>query len=109
MSVHCPATIDCQRDAGGGGSGVAAQKYNRVADLLDGHKAFGRLLGQKVFADHLVTADAVRLSLCLDLLLNQGRPDITRTHRVTGHAMLCHLQRNDLGQSDDAMLGGDIG
>ena len=42
---------------------LAAQEHDGAGDLLDRDETLGRLLGQEHLADHLVTADAVRLRL----------------------------------------------
>ena len=53
--------------------------------------------------------DAVRLGLALDLRLDQRRVDVAGADRVAGDAVLGRLQRRDLGEADDAVLGRHIG
>src|SRR5882724_7770617 len=71
-----------------------------------------RLLGccaSSTVMDDSFAGNPVRFGLAVDLRLDQRRVDIAGADRVAGDALFGRLQRRDLGQADDAVLGGDIG
>ena len=59
--------------------------------------------------DDRFAGNPVRPGLAVDLGLDQRRVDVAGADRIAGDAFFGGLQRCDLGQADDAVLGGDIG
>ena len=104
MSVRRPAAVHGQCCAGDRASARSAEEHRQRPKLIDFRKALVRLRCQKDVAHHLLTSYATCPGRVLDLILDQRRPDVTRTDRVAGNVVLGTLERHGLRQPDDAML-----
>ncbi len=107
--LRCPAAVHVPRHAAHVVGGRGAEEHGQLAQFLGrGELQRGLLLAQQQLLGFLV-APAVGLGLGVHLLLHQRRQHPARADRVAGHAGGGRLQRRDLGQADDAVLGRDVG
>ena len=104
-----PAAVDRESYSGDRRARGARKKHRESAEFLGGGEALVRLLRKQHVANDLLARNAVRLGLSLDLCLDKWRVDVTGADCVAGDPVLRSLQRNNLGQSHNAVLGGYIG
>ena len=86
----------------------AAQPQHRIGDLLRLDEAALRIIGR----EHVRASASLSFVRCGDAIdgaVEQRRFGKTRADRIDGDAGLGGFERQGAGQSDDAMLGGDIG
>src|SRR3984885_1908403 len=108
-SLRGPAAVDREIGAGNRLRHVGAKIDGEARHLLDGDEFLGRLRRQYHVALDLFFGYAARFRRIRYLLLDQRRPNIAGADAVTGHAEGGELERDGLGQTGDAVLGGDIG
>jgi len=65
--------------------------------------------GEDDLLEHAVLRQVVGLGLVGDLALDEGRAHVARAHGDRGDAVLGPLERERLDQSQDAVLGRDVG
>jgi hypothetical protein len=104
-----PAAVHRQSCASDRGCRIACKKHCESAQLLDGGEALVRLLREQYVADNLFARDSVRLGLTVDLCFDQRRIDVAWADCVAGDVGFSGLERDDLGQSDDAVFRRHIG
>src|SRR5579884_595167 len=108
-SSSCPPDVNRIGGAGDPGGNVAAEVEHEhrhfvwLEQPLDGS---GR---EHHFLHHLLLRDAVNPRLFGDLALDERRPHVGRADRVRCHTVVRDLQGYRPGESNDAVLGGDIG
>ncbi len=107
--VSGPAAIGGQRGSGDRGGTFAGKEHRDRAHLLDRGEPLVRLLRQQHLAHHALARQIVGRRLALDLRLDQRRVDVARADRVAGDAIFGGLERGDLGQPDNGVLGRDVG
>src|SRR3974377_400418 len=109
VSVRGPTAVDWQCDTCDRGSSLGGEKDRKRAKLFNSGETFVGLLREQHVADHFLARDVMCFGLSIDLRLDQRRIDVARTNGIASNALLGGLQRRDLGQSDNAVLCGDIG
>src|SRR4051812_12358396 len=103
-----PAAVDRQRRASNLSCGVRAQKHRQGPDLLRGCEVTGRLLFREQIVFGLIDRDLLARRPFAHLLLDQRRQHPAGTDRIAGDTGRRGLQCNDLGQTEHAVLGGDV-
>src|SRR6476620_4979393 len=107
--AHMPAMADADRLAGERVSLEGGEEQSHVGHVLDRGELLVHRLGQHDLLDYALLADAERLCLLGDLLLDERRLDETRANDIGAHAMrgafLCHHSR----EAEQAVLGRHIG
>jgi len=89
--------------------GRARKEDHERAEFIDRRETPVRLLREQDVADDLFARNAMGLGLAVDLRLDQRRIHIARTDGVAGDAVFGGLERRDLRQAEDAVLGGNVG
>src|SRR5580704_6327519 len=107
-SLCGPAAVDREIGAGDRLCRVGAKIDGEARNLLDGDEFLGRLRRQYHVALDLFFGYAARFRRVRDLLLDQRRPHIAGADAVAGHAKGCELECDGLGETCEAVLGGDI-
>src|SRR3984957_5731777 len=108
-SLRGPAAVDREIGAGDRLRHVGAKIDGEARHFFDGDEFLGRLRRQNHVALDLFFGYAARFRGIRYLLLDQRGPYITGADAVAGHAEGGKLERDSLGQTGNAMLGGDIG
>src|SRR4029079_2337637 len=109
LSVRGPAAVD-RNNRPGRRSGRFARKIHRKRrHLVDRNELLGRLSSQQHVAYDLLVADAAGLGRIGNLLLDQRRQYVTRTHCIGRYAVLGALESEGFRQPGHAVLGSDVG
>ena len=87
LLVRRPAAIHWQTPPVIEAAALAGQKEVQRAELLDRSEALVRLLSQQHVTYDLLTRNAMRLGLTVDLRLDQRRINVTRADRIAGDAL----------------------
>jgi hypothetical protein len=91
-------------------SGILAhEEAHQFADVLGGAEGARWLLLLHESAGGLLDGDVVALGDDFNLPLDEGREDEAGTDGVDSHALLGVLERDGLGEADDAVLGRHVG
>src|SRR6476620_12271589 len=85
--AHMPAMADADRLAGERVSLEGGEEQSHVGHVLDRGELLVHRLGQHDLLDYALLADAERLCLLGDLLLDERRLDETRANDIGAHAM----------------------
>src|SRR5215813_3251196 len=107
-SLREPSAVHRQRDSTDLGRRVRAQECDGGADLLRGGELFRRLLFGKKPPPGLRHRQVLAGGEVVDLLRHERSEHPSRTDRVARHSRGGRLERHDLGEPDDAVLGGDV-
>src|SRR5262249_52623687 len=107
-SLREPSAVHRQRDSTDLGRRVRAQERDGGADLLRGGELFRRLLFGKKPPPGLRHRQVLAGGEVVDLLRHERSEHPSRTDRVARHSRGGRLERHDLGEPDDAVLGGDV-
>ena len=78
-----PSTIDRKGGTGNRGALLACQECRERSDLLDGGETLVRLLGEQDIPDNRLARDLVGFRLVVDMLFDEGRPNIARADGVS--------------------------
>jgi len=87
----------------------SSARFSATCHLLDPDEPPGGLGRQHDVGDHLLLRDAVDPHLVLELLLDDGRPDVARADGVHRDPQLRDLEGDGLREPDDAVLGRHVG
>ena len=92
----------------GVGAGTA-QEGDQAGHLVGLDEPLHRRAGQQDLVEDPALGDAVTAGLVGDLALDERGAHVARAHRVAGDAPVGPLQRDDLGEPLQAVLGADVG
>src|SRR2546422_11756256 len=87
-SLCRPTAVDRQDRASDRRRGVAGEERRKRGYFIDRNELLGRLRVEQYIFDHVIFGDAPGLCRIGNLLLHERRPDIARTDRVHGDAVL---------------------
>jgi pimeloyl-ACP methyl ester carboxylesterase len=107
-SSRAPPSVHHERGPGRESGRRAAQERRELGDLLGLHEALDRRLAEQDIRHDLFFRDAVHPCLRGDLPLHQRCPDVSGADRVRGDPVRGSLQRDDLREPLEAVLGGHV-
>ena len=107
--AHMPAMADADRLAGERIGLEGGEEQGHVGHVLDRGEFLVHRLGEHDLLDHALLADAERLRLLGDLLLDERRLDETRADDIGAHIMRGTFLGHHPREAEQAVLGRHIG